>query len=87
MGNRQRWGSVDRRDVKVRLATSVGVLIGAAVAIFVIKPLVEPLAELPFWLGLIAFAVTVGVGGILGKLVGRLLFRPPSGGPPDVKRD
>ena len=36
-----------------------------------------------FWPGLIAFAVMTGAGGVLGWLVGGLLFRPSSGGPLD----
>jgi hypothetical protein len=33
-----------------------------------------------FWLGML---VPIVVGIVLGNLVGRLLFRPSSGGPPD----
>jgi hypothetical protein len=35
-----------------------------------------------FWPGLIGFVIFTTVGGVLGRLVGRLLFRPSSGGPP-----
>jgi hypothetical protein len=35
-----------------------------------------------FWLGMLGFGIFVAVGGVLGQLVGRLLFRPSSGGPP-----
>jgi hypothetical protein len=53
---------------------------GAALGLFVIKPLVD----IPgFWPGLIAFGIVIGVGGVLGRLVGGLLFRPSSGDPPD----
>jgi hypothetical protein len=78
MGNGERSGSGGRSDWPVRLATGVGTVAGAAVALFVIKPLVE----LPFWPGLLAFVAVTGAGGVLGQLAGRLLFRPPSGGPP-----
>jgi hypothetical protein len=79
MGNGERSGSGGRGDGPVRLATGVGTCTGAAVALFVVKPLVE----LPLWLGLLAFLAVSGVGGVLGRLVGRLLFRPSSGGPPE----
>jgi hypothetical protein len=35
------------------------------------------------WPGLIAVGIGVSVGVVLGRLVGGLLFRPSSGGPPD----
>jgi hypothetical protein len=79
MGNGERSGSGGRSDWPVRLAIGVGTCIGATIALFVIKPLVE----LPFWQGLIAFCLVTGGGGVLGRLVGGLLFRPSSGGPPD----
>ena len=78
MGNGERSGSGGRSDWPVRLATGVGTCIGVAIALFVVKPLVE----LPFWPGLIAFVLVTGVGGVLGRIVGGLLFRPSSGGPP-----
>ena len=80
MGNGERSGSGDRSDWRVRLATGVGTAAGAALGLFVIKPLVD----IPgFWLGLIAFLAVTGVGGVLGRLVGGLLFRPPVGPPKD----
>jgi len=80
MGNGERSGSDGRRDWRVRLATGAGTVAGAAIALFVIKPLVD----IPgFWPGLIAFVAVTGVGGVLGRLVGGLMFRPSSGGPPD----
>ena len=80
MGNGERSGPGGRDDWRVRLATGAGTVTGAAVALFVIKPLVD----IPgFWPGLIAFVAVTGVGGVLGRLVGGLLFRPSSGGPPD----
>jgi hypothetical protein len=39
-----------------------------------------------FWQGMIAVVVAIVVGGVLGRLVGGLLFRPPSGGPPDGEK-
>jgi hypothetical protein len=81
MGNGKRSGSRGRSDDwRVGLATGVGTVAGSAVALFVIKPLVD----IPgFWPGLIAFVAVSGVGGVLGRLVGGLLFRPSSGGSPD----
>jgi hypothetical protein len=58
-------------DWRVRIVGMVGGAVGAAVALFVLKPLVE----LPFWLGLIAFVVMAVVGGVLGRFAGGLLFR------------
>ena len=79
MGNGERSGSSGRSDGPVRLATGLGTVAGAALGLFVIKPLVD----IPgFWPGLIAFCIVAGVGGALGRLVGVLLFRPSSGGPP-----
>jgi hypothetical protein len=80
MGNGERSGSGGRSNWPVRLATGAGTAAGAAVALFVIKPLVDIPGFLP---GLIAFGIVTGVGGVLGRLVGGLLFRPSSGGPPD----
>jgi hypothetical protein len=79
MANGERSGSGGRSDWPVRLATGLGVLAGGAVAL-----LWRPdFFGAGFWLGLIGFCVVVGVGGVLGRLVGGLLFRPSSGGPPD----
>ena len=77
MGNGERSVSGGRSDWPVRLATSVGVLVGAAVALLW-RPNLGG-----FWAGVIGFAIFIAVGGILGRLVGGLLFRPSSGGPPD----
>jgi pantoate kinase len=80
MGNGERSGSGSWSDWRVRLATGVGTAAGAALGLFVIKPLVD----IPgFWPGLIAFVAVTGVGGVLGRLVGGLLFRPSPGGPPN----
>ena len=80
MGSGERSGSGGRSDWRVRLATGVGTVAGAALGLFVMKPLVD----IPgFWPGLIAFVAVTGVGGVLGRLVGGLLFRPSPGGPPN----
>jgi hypothetical protein len=79
MGNGERSGSGGRSNWPVTIGGMVGCAAGAAVGLFVVKPLVE----LPFWLGLIAMVALVAVGTKLGQLAGRLLFRPSSGGPPD----
>jgi len=54
-------------------------MVGGAVGLFVVKPLIE----LPVWLGPFAFVALIGVGVILGNIVGGRLFPPSSGGPPD----
>jgi hypothetical protein len=77
MGNGERSGSGGRGDWPVRLATGVGTCAGAAVALLLRRDLGS------FWLGLLAFVLVTGLGGLLGRLVGGLLFRPSSGGPPD----
>lgn len=80
MANEERSGPAGGLSWPVRLATSIGVLIGASVALFVIRPLV---GELPFLQGMLAFGAMCGVGGVLGRLVGNLLFPPSSEGPPE----
>jgi hypothetical protein len=55
----------------------VGAGAGAAIAL-----LWRP--GLGFWPGLIGFGIFTAVGAILGRLVGGLLFRPSSGGPPEA---
>lgn len=80
MAKDERSGLGGRSDGRVRLATGVGTAAGAAVALFVIKPLVD----IPgFWPGMLAFVAVTAVGGVLGRLVGGLLFRPSPGGPPN----
>jgi len=77
MGNGERSGSGGRSNWPVRLATGAGAGAGAAVGLLWRPDLGG------FWPGLIAFGIVPGVGAVLGRLVGGLLFRPPSGGPPD----
>jgi hypothetical protein len=87
MGNGERSSSGSRSDWRVRLAIVVGTAAGAATAL-----LVRAMADLDrFWperglgrigFGMIAFGIVTGVGGGLGWLVGRLLFRS-SPGPAD----
>jgi hypothetical protein len=70
MGNGERSGSGGRSNWPVRLATGAGAGAGAAVALLWRPDLGG------FWPGLIAFLIMMGVGGVLGRLVGGLLFRP-----------
>ena len=80
MGSGERSGSRGESDWQVILAGMVGTGVSGAVALFVLKPLIE----LPFWPGLIAFCVMIAVGAFLGRRVGGLLSRPSSGGPRDL---
>jgi hypothetical protein len=72
MGNAERSRSGDRSNWPVTIGGMVGGAAGGAVALFVVRPLVE----LPFWLGPIAFCAMFGAGIVLGRLVGGLLSRP-----------
>jgi hypothetical protein len=81
MRNGERSSSGNRSEWPVKLGAGIGGVAGAAIALFVIKPLVE----LPFWLGLIAFVAVSAVGIVLGRLAGRLLFRASSVGAPEEK--
>jgi hypothetical protein len=74
MGNGEQSGSGGRADWRVRLATAVGAGAGAALGLLV-KSLGVDLGG--FWPGMIAFGVVVGVGTVLGRLAGSLLFRRP----------
>jgi hypothetical protein len=87
MGNGKRSGSGGRNDWPVQLGGAVGVAVFGAVALFVIKPLVDLPALLgPIAGGLIggvvAFCAMILVGLFLGRFVAGLLFPPPSGDPP-----
>ncbi len=77
MGNGERSGPVGRSNWPVRLATGVGAGTGAAIALLWRPDLGG------FWPGLIGFGIVTSVGGVVGRLVGGLRFRPSSGGPPD----
>ncbi len=79
MGNGERSGSGGRSDWPVRIAGGVG-----AAAAMTLALLLGPVVGIDgFWQGTIAVAVAISVGIVLGQFVGKLLFRPPSGGPPD----
>jgi hypothetical protein len=79
-------GNVERSDSdvrsnnwRIRIAGALGSAAGAAVALLWRPDLGG------FWSGLIAFVIMTVLGGVLGQLAGRLLFRPSSGGPPQPK--
>ena len=78
MGNGEKSGSGGQSDWPVRLSGAAGGMLGGAVGLFVVKPLID----LPPGLGPFAFVALIGVGVILGQIVGGRLFRPSSGGPP-----
>lgn len=69
-----------RLDGPVRLAIAVGTLVGASIALLWRPVLGWPWPD-GFWPGMIGFGIFTGAGGVLGRLVGGLLFRPSSGGP------
>lgn len=81
MGNGERSGSGGRGDWPVRLATAIGVGIGGAIALLW-KP---EFFSGSLWLGLLGYGLFCAVGGILGRLVGGMLFRSPSSGPSGEK--
>jgi hypothetical protein len=54
-------------------------MVGGAIGLFVVKPLID----FPPGLGPFAFIALIGVGVVLGQHVGGRLFRPSSGEPPD----
>jgi len=78
MGNGERSGPDGGSNWPVRLATGAGTGAGAAIALLWRHDLGG------FWPGLIAFGIVTGAAAVLGRLVGGLLFRPSSGGPPDA---
>lgn len=59
---------------RVRLTGSAGALVAGVIALFVVKPMIE----LPPWLGALAFAGMISVGGLLGNTVGWRLFKASS---------
>ena len=67
-------------DWRVRLSGAAGGMVGGAIGLFVVKPLIE----LPPGLGSIAFIALIGVGVVIGQIVGLRLFGPSSGGPPSA---
>ena len=78
MGNGERSGPGGRNDWRVRLSTGVGICAGATIALLWRPDFFGG----GFWLGMLGFCLFMGVGAVLGRLVGWLLFRPSSGGPP-----
>jgi hypothetical protein len=66
-------GSSGRSDWPVRLSGAAGGMVGGAVGMFVVKPLIE----LPPGLGPFAFVALIGVGVVIGQIVGGRLFRRP----------
>jgi hypothetical protein len=73
MGNGERPGSGGASDWRPRLATGLGTVTGAAVAVLSRRDLGG------FWVGMLAFLVVTGVGGVLGRLAGYLLFQRSPG--------
>jgi hypothetical protein len=72
MGNGPQSDLDSRTEWRVRLATGLGTLVGATIALFVIRPLVHLDGIL---LGTIAFLAVSGLGGVLGRLAGYFLFQ------------
>ena len=88
MGNGERSVPGGRNDWPVRLGGAVGVAVFGAIALFVVKPLVDLPALLGpiaggLVVGVVAFCAMILVGLFLGRFVAGLLFPPPSGDPPD----
>jgi hypothetical protein len=73
MGNGERSGSGGRNDWRVRLATMLGFGADASAALLW-RPSLEGL-----WAGPLGFGLVTGVGGVLGRLAGYLLFQRPPG--------
>jgi hypothetical protein len=79
MGNGEQSGSGGRSDWPVRLSGAAGGMVGGAVSLFVVQPLIA----FPPGVGPFAFVALIGVGVVLGQDVGGRLFRPSSGGTPN----
>jgi hypothetical protein len=79
MENGQRSGPGGRDDLRVRIITmaAVAVLLAGAMLLWLVVGIQG------FWPGMLAVPVAIIVAFVLGRLIGTLLFRPPSGGPPD----
>jgi hypothetical protein len=78
MGNGEQPSSGGRDDWRILLCTMIGAALGGSIALFVIRPLVNP--PLPLLWGTLAFAAVFGAGILLGRLAGSLLFRRPQKG-------
>ena len=61
-------------DWRIRLTGGAGAFMAGVIALFV----VEPIFELPKWLGVLALVGMMTAGGELGKIVGGRLFKPSS---------
>ena len=72
MGNGEQAALGVRDNWQIRLGAAVGCGVGAAIALFVVRPLV---GQLSFWPGLISFCALIIVGGVLGRLAGGMLSR------------
>lgn len=79
MESGERSGPGGRDDWRVRIAVMVGVAVCMAGAM-ILGPVVGING---FWPGTLAIVVAIIVGCVLGRVVGGLLFRPSSAGPPD----
>jgi hypothetical protein len=79
MGNSEQSGSGGRSNCPVRLSGAAGGMVGGAIGLFVVQPLID----LPPGVGPFAFVALIGVGVVLGQLVGGRPFWPSSAGPPD----
>ncbi len=77
MDNGEQSGSGGQRDWRIVLAQMIGAAVVAGVGLSL-----QDRIHLGLWLGMIAFALALGVGALLGQLVGSLVFRrPPGNGP------
>jgi hypothetical protein len=69
-------------DWRVRLTTGV-VAAACIAAALMLGPVIGING---FWARMLSVVVAIIVGNLLGQLVCRLLFRPPSGGPPEKEK-
>ena len=67
-------------DWRVRLTGAAGASVAGAIALFVVKPMIE----LPPWLGALAFVGMLTVGTVLGNIIGGRLFKPSSNSSPNL---
>jgi hypothetical protein len=82
MANGDRSKSRGWTDWRVRVAGGVGMLVGIAVAQYVVFPLVD----LPSWWGMIVYVGLAMAGLAVGQLAGGLLFRPSPGATAEDRR-